>query len=814
MSKAPLRTLRNSSFFELYQTLLTRGELSRAQAETLLAAAVLFLNHENPDVAALGYRIVVMYANLTGDYVPLYDVAIGRGFMPIVDSIQSGLNVEGEPIHFFPEYFSSLLELFEVEDAVFTQQQLDLGNFFNEHNLTDVTVTAPTSYGKSELISGFCNQNLQSNVCVLVPTKALLAQTKQRLLKKRTADDNRQIITHAEMFQGGDQNFLAVLTQERLLRFFIKHPSVNFDFVFVDEAHNLLGEDLRALLLAKVIILQKRRNPAARFKYLTPFLVDQKNLQLRYAEIEPADYKVKEGLKTERYYVVDCREGEAVSIYDQYFDRFVQSTEEVFDDELQLILNLAAKKNIIFFNLPKKIELFMRAFLPRNEDLENESIARVCDSISDFLHSEYLLVEGLRKGILYHHGSVPDIVKLYIERAYTEIPEIRHIVCNSTLLEGVNIPAERMFILENKKGQRNLTKSEFRNLVGRVCRFNEIFSVGSGNLRMLEPEIYLVGSHAYLDARANLRKFTKIVAQVDLKLQDEVENVLLEEVLIEDDASEERKREADEFLENVLPGTTGLDVARAFTPVGRACFLNNISEIDVLQHEAQMQGLLDGVGAPLQSSNEVLALIAGAFIPFLKDGTAYDILRRIGEESAQTFYAMLIDWKIRGASYAEMISNFLRYWEGMGGDEVYVGKWGDIAREGSYRQSWVIISEKSHTEQVNLAIVRIKEEQDFIDNHLLKYVELLNDLGKLEEDLYLQIKFGTTNQDKIRLMNFGVNSILAGKLIDNYAGFVDLELDTGVLRLRPDLIEQMRQNRENEILVFEAGMHMGLTHEF
>lgn len=264
MAKAPLKTLRNSDFFKVYQSLLTRGELSRAQAETLLAAAVVFLNNDNPDVIALGYRIVVMYANLTGDYVPLYDVAIGRGFMPIVDSVQSGLAAEGESAHFFPEYLSSLLELFEVEGAVFTQQQLDLGNFFLEQNMMDVTVTAPTSYGKSELISGFCNQNLQSNICVLVPTKALLAQTKQRLLRKRIAGDNRQIITHAEMFQGGDRKFLAVLTQERLLRFLIKHPGVNFDFVFVDEAHNLLGEDARALLLAKVIILQKRRNPATR----------------------------------------------------------------------------------------------------------------------------------------------------------------------------------------------------------------------------------------------------------------------------------------------------------------------------------------------------------------------------------------------------------------------------------------------------------------------------------------------------------------------------------------------------------------------
>ncbi len=814
MSKAPLRTLRNSGLFELYQTLLTRSKLSRAQAETLLSAAVLLLNQENPDVAALGYRIVVMYANLTGDYVPLYDVAIGRGFMPIVDSVQPALDADDETVHFFPEYFSSLLELYEIEDAVLTEQQLDLGNFFYEHNLSDVTVTAPTSYGKSELISGFCNQNLENSICILVPTKALLAQTKQRLLKKRAPEDNRQIITHAEMFQGDENKFLAVLTQERLLRFFIKFPSVNFDFVFVDEAHNLLGEDPRALLLAKVVILQKRRNPTARFKYLTPFLVDQKNLRLRYTDIKPENYKVKEGLKTERYYVVDCRKGEAIQLYDQYFDRFVECGQEVYNDELNLILHQAAKKNIIFFNLPKKIEKFMRAFLPRNDDVESESVARVCESISEFLHSEYLLVQGLRKGILYHHGSVPDIVKLYIERAYTEIPEIRHIVCSSTLLEGVNIPAEKMFILENKKGPRNLSKSEFRNLVGRVCRFNEIFNGESDNLRMLEPEIYLIGTDAYLDGRANLHKFIKTVAQVDLKLQDEIDNVLLEEVVIEEDASEERKREADEFLENVLPGTTGLDVTRAATPVGLACFLNNVSEINVLQHEAEIQDILDHLDAPLQTSNQVMALIADAFLPFLKEGAAFDVLRRVQEENAQTFYAMLIDWKIKGASYAEMIGNFLRYWEGMGSDEVYVGKWGEIAREGSFRQSWVIISEKTPAEQVNLAIVRIKEEQDFVDNHLLKYVELLNDLGKLDGDLYLQIKYGTTNQDKIRLMNFGVNSILAGKLIDNYLDFVDVQQDAGVVELRPELIERMREDGENEILVFEAGMHMGLAHEF
>ncbi|WNZ53804.1 hypothetical protein QT397_00040 (plasmid) [Microbulbifer sp. MKSA007] len=616
------------------------------------------------------------------------------------------------------------------------------------------------------------------------------------------------------MYQENYKNFIAVLTQERLLRFLIKYPDVKVDYIFVDEAHNMLGKDSRALLLATVIILSKQRNPDTKIKYLTPFLVDQKNLNLRYTEIETTDYKVQESLKTERYHLVDCRDAEPVHLYDQYFDAFIKCDDEVFDDGLQVITKLSAAKNIIFFNLPKKIEQFLRDFLPYNDVVESEKIDKVCASISDFLDSEYLLVEGLRKGILYHHGSVPDIVKLYIERAYTEIPEIRHIVCNSTLLEGVNIPAEKMFILEKRKGSSDLTKSQFRNLVGRVCRFSEIFNGDPNNLSLLEPEIYIVGTHEYLGSSDNIRKFIKKVAQVDLQIKDEVENVLLAERPLDDDETQKKKKEADEFLENIQPGTTKLDVTFASTPVGRSCFLNNISEVDVLRYEFDIEAALDAIAAPLQSSNEVMKVIAEAFIPYLKEASTFGNLRRLQEHSAQTFYAMLIDWKIKGASYSEMIRNFLRYWEKLDDDEVYVGKWGEIKREDSFRHHWVIIGDKTHSEKVNLAIVRIKEEQDFVDNQILKYVELLNDLEKIDGDLYLKIKYGTTHKDKIRLMNLGVNSVLASKLIDGYSEFVNIQADEGVVQLKSSLISRMRENNENEILVFEAGMHLGLAHEF
>lgn len=812
MAKAPLRTVRSSGLFDLYRRLSDKQELSDAEKSTLLAVAVMLLNETETISVALGYRIIVLYSNLTNDFEPLYDVALSRGFMPIVQSTsRTHLGTQGED-HFFPNYFSSLLEQYEVGNAVFTEQQIALNSFFEDNDSMDVVVVAPTSYGKSELISKFCNRNPNQIICVVVPTKALLAQTKQRLLSGLADGDTRRVITHAEMFHGGSEKFIAVLTQERLLRFFTEHPDLRFDTLVVDEAHNLLGEDQRSLLLAKVVILHKRKNEESSVKFLTPFLNNEENIRPRYIELTPKNFSVRESLKAERYTVVDFRSGDEKK-YDQYFDKFWLKGMIEDTSEEAYIIRTSARKNIIFFNSPKKIERFVGSFINFLMPVGSKALDRVCETISDFLHTEYLLVNGLRKGVLYHHGSVPDIVKLYAERAFSEISGINYIVCNSTLLEGVNIPAEKMFLLEFKKGNRNLSQPQFRNLVGRICRFSEIFDRETGSLGLLEPEVVLVGSERFIAPNANLEKLLTSVAKVDAKLKEPMENVLLEEKLIEEDDRDE-KRQADEFLEAVLPGVTGLEVARPSTEVGRACLLNNISEIDILRYEVSMQGILNEIDGQLTTSNEILHAISEVFVPFFKPARAYDVARRLEQESARKFYAMLIDWRSRNASYQEMIANFIRYWNESDSDEVYVGKWGEYAREGSFRESWIDISEKSYSEQVNLAIVRIKEEQDFVDNSILKFVEVLNDLGKVPEELYLQIKYGTTSSEKIRLINNGLNSALAGRLVDIYSDYVETAEESETVYLRPELIEKMRENGENEILVFEAGLHMGLRHDF
>lgn len=808
MHNTSCRIIRNTNFYPLYEKLLHKLELSEDEYRKILQIGVIFLNNENTDLQDLGYRIVVLYSNHSNDFLPLYDIALNKGFAPILKLLEENEKFsQAKEENFFNSFYSSLLENYKHENIYFTNAQLELTHFFKKERLSNVAIVAPTSYGKSELIVEFCNENIDNNIVIVVPTKALLAQTKRRLVEGLDNSDGRKIITHPEMYSQDETQFIAVLTQERLLRLYQKNPDISFDFVFIDEAHNLLGDDQRSLLLAKVIILLKNHNENTVFKYLTPFLINSENIKTKYTEFEISEFNVQENLKTEKFYIVDFRKDCKLKIYDQFFSEFSEMPVAICSNEINFIKTNSAPKNIIYINTPPKVEKFAKEYIDGLPNLEDAEITRICQNISDFLHQDYLLIDCLKKGVVYHHGSVPDIVKLYIEKIYTNIPSIKNIITTSTLLEGVNIPAQKLFLLDIRKGRRKLSKSQFKNLVGRICRFKEIFSSGNDGLEMLEPEIYIIGTHGYLPKNANITNFLKSSTQVDLKIQDNTENVLLDATIL-DDSNQKTKKEADEYLENLQKGITGETVKYASTNIGKYCFLNNVSEIDILLNENDMNDLVNDLADnSISDASDLINVISKVFIPFLRENK-FDFLRRLEQEPARIFYSMFLSWRIQNVSFSQMIATFLDYWNQTTFSEVYVGKWGDIRRDGSWSALWTNIKLKGHKEKVNLAIVRIKEEQDFLDNHILKFIEILNDMGKLENNLYLKIKYGTTDQNKIALINNGMHAHLATVLLENYSDYIEINIENKKVTVDPAIVEKMIINHENDILVFEVGFHV------
>jgi len=253
MKELTLNRLRNTSFPDLFKSLALGKNMKDIEIEKLLSLAVVFINTSNQDISRLGYRIIVFYCNLTKNYKPLYDIAINTGLIPIVKSIEGITDYHDHfESSFFNAFNSSFSETYRSNKIYLSDQQRNLLSFFEEKEDKSISVIAPTSYGKSELIISTLKNRKNGNICILVPTKALLAQTKRRIVDGEIENISK-IITHPEMFVNDEKNITAILTQERLIRLLQKYSNLNFDMVFIDEAHNLLENDNRNILLASAI---------------------------------------------------------------------------------------------------------------------------------------------------------------------------------------------------------------------------------------------------------------------------------------------------------------------------------------------------------------------------------------------------------------------------------------------------------------------------------------------------------------------------------------------------------------------------------
>lgn len=803
-----LAKIRNTDFASLYDRFIVGEKLSQKQYEILLAIAICFTNADDTNVQQLGYRIVVEYCNQTNDYIPLYEIAVNKGLYPVSKFIEQHY-IDDSKRNFFTEWNDAFTEQYVSGEVCRSEQQNSLVHFFESKKDDTVSVIAPTSYGKSELILSAVKEYAGKNICVLTSTKALLIQTKKRV-QQISKGIFPKIVVHPEMYNPNDSSCLAVLTQERLLRIFKKDPQLSFDCIIVDEAHEMLEDDSRSRTLANVIIVAQKRNPEVAFKFLTPFLADSTNLKAKYTTYDIEGFKVSEYIKTEKYFLYDLRNHTGLKLYDQFLNKYLPiSDNRNLGFEEDVVKAYSAGKNIIYLNKPTDIEKFALALADVLPEVDSELIQTACDNISEYLQPQYNLLTCLRKGIIYHHGSVPDAIRIYIEDLYKKDDAVRYVITSSTLLSGVNLPAERMFILDNKRGRSNLSHDSFKNLVGRVCRFSEIFNDETGNLYRLEPQIYLVFGK-YFAQNANCESFLRNVAKVEQNYKDAVDNVLLSEAKITAD-NEEKLRQASEFIENYENGVVE-DYQERYTNTvsGKACIMNGITEFDVFAHEATIQQQVDvyqSESIKISDSNTLLETINDLFIQCLPDN-GVESLKRLENKEARNFYSMMFEWRVKNKSYAEMISLFVGYWHQLYKKDrnvmVYVGKWGDIKRPGSNVARYTKFVGKNRTQVVNLAIVRIKEEQDFIDNTLIKYVEVLHDLDLIEDRFYAQIKYGTDDERTICLIKNGLSLSSAMLLIKKYGDHLQIDIPASTVVYGENLVAEMIKAEENQIQIYEV----------
>lgn len=701
---------------------------------------------------------------------------------------------------FFTLLNQAIMDNFSVGNITLTNEQGKLKKEYQDNQHSLFSVVAPTSFGKSDLILENIRFFSNKRICIITPSKALLAQTKRRIIDANIG--SLKIITHPEVFSDALSSCVAILTQERLLSVLQKYPHAVFECIIVDEAHEILKDDNRAFLLAMDLIILKKRNNNVAIKFLSPFLVNSNNLQLKYGEFLIKEFKVTENIKSEKFFYVDIINN-TFELYDQFFDdKFTLEYDDSWVDDYQFIISNSANKNHIYANRPIEVQQIAYELAQNLSEINSEPLEISIENIKNYVHKDYRLLYCLKHGVIYHHGSMPEVVRGYIEKLYKEDDQIKYIVSNSTLLSGVNLPIEKMFLMNVEIGNRLLTHSLFCNLIGRVARFSDIFS-HKNKFNLLLPHIYIVKGKFFKQGKDILSK----VASISKKEKDEVKNVLLEYTTEKNKEKVQKSEELlENFEENIIPDYKH---NRVSTLIGKLCIQFNVTEIDVFACEEQMKEKIENLKnkdfIPISSSDGLMKLFEILFVPYLEDS---ELGKALKHERARNFYSMLINWRIENITFSEMVGRKLIYWKKCYQDnrelKLYVGKWGDIPNDFGNSKHYILYNSKSPEEIANIAIVRVKEELDFLEYNLTKLIEVCNGLGLLSREFYNQFKYGSSDEEILCLMKNGASSYLAKLLKEKYYPYIELDLENNSVTLNPELVSAMIENKENKLLIFEV----------
>ena len=403
------------------------------------------------------------------------------------------------------------------QSITFTNFQRKLWLSLEEHK--SVTINAPTSAGKSFVLQNYIAKyyaNNSANLSVyIVPTRALIGQVINDfhvIAKKFNLD---VAITEVPTAPEEGKKHLYVLTQERF-QILLDNFEDDIDLLIIDEAQNI-SDGSRGIILQSVIERVRSRSGNTTILFGCPFT---KNPNV-FSEL----FLIETGKNT----IVDTEESPVLQNL-MYIDTNITQSKEIvisnvfedgkkteisklrFDTELvkeeQSLCQIAYQigkphTNIIYGSEPAKCEdlAVILKSIAAEKDLEHLSDNNVDEEVLEFskfiqqhIHKDFLLADTIKYGVAYHFGKMPSFLRKGIESLCSQ-GKIPFIICTSTLLQGLNLPAKNIFIMNPTKGVDATTRkaiplspSEFWNLAGRAGRLTKDFE---GNIFLINLDSWI-----------------------------------------------------------------------------------------------------------------------------------------------------------------------------------------------------------------------------------------------------------------------------------------------------------------------------------
>ncbi|MDQ6471398.1 DEAD/DEAH box helicase [Flavobacterium sp. LHD-80] len=772
---------KNSEFSNLLMKLTTNINLEDNEKSFILTAALMFLkeydiNKKFKTYAEIAYSLILKYSITYSDYKPLYDFATLFGFYPISKVILENDLLETNTLNDF--FVSIQLQEFlnKSEKNIYTEtyEQYKERNNFLEDNCNEKGFLAPTSYGKSSVIIDYINKLDNNNkIVIVVPTKSLLMQTYKMV---RDADLGYKILIHEEMYIN-EKKFIAVFTQERALRLLKRRKDIYFDVLIIDEAHNIFkkvkSEDNRSLLLSRLLRINKKLNNNQKVVYLSPLINKIDNLKFDNKQ-NINSHTINFNIKSPELF--EFRTDHKIVKHNKYFINKSNTGFEIgtSTDFIRYIVDNSAFKNFLYYNSPRIIEKLALRLSKNVEEINDfRNVSEIIETLKEEVHGSFYGIDLLNYGIIYLHGKLPDLIKEYLEHKFKTLPELKYVIANSVILEGINLPIDTLFIL-NTYGLRG---KELTNLIGRVNRLNEIFK-GGNNLSKLLPKIHFVNNK--FENKDNTKMFSKILELRNRMFDDKIENPTLENFNIEKEKESDKinilkvikdedflidEHTNDQFRLKQYLIENGINLFYSDSDKLTEKLFTKLKGIDANSEDWQATKLLD----------KIFKIFIEDFVDDDKFIIDFEFFR-LQQQVARDFYDVYIE--NRKYSLKQNINKLHQYLKGRreSNDKkhhiYYIGEtYGELPYKSStyfrdiYNKNVAIdLTEKNDKELINYAIVKLKIEDDFISFKLNKFIVFLYDYELISEDIYNKYIYGTVDKEVISFSKFGLNISLISRL--------------------------------------------------
>lgn len=717
----------------------------------------------------------------------------------------------------FTQVSKEYLRIPEAENEYFFRAQKEIYEKFNEPYFS---YSAPTSLGKSYIMRTFIREQIakgkQCNFAIIVPTKALINETTEKLtevLGPELKEKNYRIVTSAgAMALEEEHNFIFAMTPERLLYLLILMKDIPIEYLFIDEAHKISKKDGRSAFYYKVVDMLSQRSTPPHIIFASPNIPNPEvYLQLIPDVANRENYKIatKFSPVNQEKFLIDfkCFELHYYNEATQKLTKYCSFPED--KGLLDFVHELGeGARSIVYSNSKDNVVEYALQYATQLQPLHDSDLDVLAQDIRQDVHGDYYLADIVEKGVAYHMGYLPSTIRARIESLYKD-GKIHTLFCTSTLLEGVNLPADNLFITSHKNGG-DMSPVDFRNLMGRVGRiefnlYGNVFLVCIKRKTKKERFLHLlqekiVPQQLSLATALTPEQKTGIVSVLksgqaeipkdgslppaEYSLIRKVANILLKDIV-----SGRASRVKKEFSDVLSPEDEAAIVA-AFA--GREHSLDDDINLSLDQTEQLAREIRSGrlhypairIGGKADY-NELRNFLERLCDIFKWETYEYDTLgfrnKSSGAHTKLSHYAFVLNQWVSGMSLNHMVTDSIDYYRSTGK--------GKVKLKGQY------VAFKDEAPYVNALISGMLEDiEDVIlfriANYFLRFSQEYRACfpDASFTDWYELVEYGTTNPEAVWLQRNGFTREAAAYITEKRSQYITFD-DNGQLRLKPALLE-------------------------